>query len=113
MNTGNQLNDLIEQTITLANEIKELKEDSKILMDLHKKYNKKHSFLLLINELEGSLNLKKNKLRITKAFITFHYVSITREEEEEEVTSSYENELMPDNSHYEGDWTPYQSNNRY
>lgn len=26
--------------------------------------------------------------------------------------TTYEDELMPDNSHYEGDWEPYRSNNR-
>ena len=26
---------------------------------------------------------------------------------------TYEDELMPDNSHYEGEWQPYRSSNRY
>ena len=29
------------------------------------------------------------------------------------VDTSYEKELMPDNSHYEGDWKPYQKHPRY
>ena len=31
---------------------------------------------------------------------------------EEESQTTYEDELMPDNSHYEGHWQPYRSNNR-
>ena len=109
-NEKNNLNDLIEQTITLSNDIKELKQDLLTLKDLHEKYhNANHCSL--ISSLTIELIKKEGDLRRMKAFITFHYVSITQEEEE--VTSSYENELMPDNSHYEGDWAPYRSNNRY
>ena len=31
---------------------------------------------------------------------------------EEPSTTSYQDELMPDTSNYEGDWEPYRSNNR-
>jgi len=31
---------------------------------------------------------------------------------QEESNTTYEDELMPDNSHYQGDWQPYRSNNR-
>ena len=42
----------------------------------------------------------------------FNAIQITIQHYKEESNTTYEDELMPDNSHYDGDWQPYRSNNR-
>lgn len=38
--------------------------------------------------------------------------NVSMKQWKEECNTTYKYELMPDNSHYDGDWQPYRSNNR-
>ena len=85
-----------------------------IIRDSHNKQNKPFCYMTDDNK------IGKAKIKYCDSCKKTHVVYFTPDNKEinnqvdhRNINTSYENELMPDTSNYDGEWQPYRSNNRY